>query len=165
MFGASYFIYTQKKKPAMRVLYTALFIFCTAFVFGQLHQQTFLENPRVINRVHIDRPESLTRSVTNCDTNDLLDFSSYTEIYTLLQGDSASSLYGFNGASANLLYIQRLTTFVTLANADSGFATYAGMAFDTLPFPGLSQSTAFQLPHGFLNDYTEWPALYLPIYR
>ena len=105
-------IYSSKNETALRTFYTLLLIVACAHLYGQLSlpKPKFLEHPTFVNHIgHFGQPESLTRGAGGvCDSNDLLDYSSYTEVYSLLNGAATSSIYGFNGVSTNPLYIQEI---------------------------------------------------------
>lgn len=98
--------------------------------FGQLPQPRLVEHPDLVKNIHFAPSHDPSRSLSQCDTNDLLDYSSFTEVVTQLQGGSATSLYGYN-ANTHPIYIQPMSV---IANANDGDATYMGMAFDTLAF-------------------------------
>ena len=136
----------------MRTFYTLLLLFGVTVAFGQLSQPRLIEHPTFINNLpagmtgsarHFDRPLDAARSLSQCDSNDLLDYSSLAEVVTLLEGGSPSSLYGFN-ANIHPIYIQPMSTFVDAAS--SGGATYMGMAFDTLAFQDYNTGKLYGYP-------------------
>ncbi len=132
----------------MRKLYTLVLVFSSAaMAFGQWRQPTLIEHPTYINHLHFDRPLNSATGLSPCDSNDLLDYSWYTEVISLLQGAAATSVYGFNGVGpTNPIYINLLTSFVTQASANLGAITYAGMAFDTLAFQDFPNKRTYGYP-------------------
>src|SRR5579863_9426501 len=126
-----------------KTFYTLSLFLSVELGFGQLSQPRLLEHPNIINNMHFDLRHEAPAALNQCDSNDLLDYSSLTEVISLLQGDLASSLYAFN-TGLHPIYVQPMSDIVD--NASSGDATYMGMAFNLLTFQDYPTRKLYSYP-------------------